>query len=247
MAAKSFRRRALAFHSICLLISIIGCSYEHFYIKLKIFNTYGGRFKFLTHWSEYLHAVFFAFAVLVDIQESFDDDDKQAKKTSRTNNPKHEEDCYSFPQYLRDIVFVAICFPFGIMVVVLFWGITFIETEGLMTDETQKMIPLSSLYNHFLHTLPLFLNLAGLFLLPHKYPRRKVGISVVSILAVAYIAWLVHIGNYTGIWVYPFLQHQTMTEFVAFCTFAMAAAVGVYVFGEKLSSAIWKRDCTKDV
>ena len=248
MAAKSFRRRALAVHSICLLISVIGCSYELVYIKLKVFDTYGGRFKFLTHWSQYLHAAFFAFAVLVDIKEIFTDyDDEQVKKTSKASNPKRQEDGNSFTEYLRDILFVAICFPFGIMVVVLFWGITFIESEGVVSDETRKIVPLSSLYNHFLHTLPLFLNIAALYLYPHKYPRRKIGISVVATVAVAYLAWLVHIGNYTGIWVYPFLQHQTMTEFIVFVTFATVAAIGVYVFGEKLSSIIWKRDCTKDV
>ena len=63
-------------------------------IHLKIFDTYGGRFKFLTHWSQYLHAAFFAFAVLVDIREIFADDE-QVKRTSRAKSPKQQEDGHS--------------------------------------------------------------------------------------------------------------------------------------------------------
>ena len=245
MASNMERKYDSAFHTICLLINIAGCSYEIQNINLPIFNSYGGRFKFLTHWSQYLHLSYFCFAFGIMVYSKLALG--RSKKTGENDNPASPVPKAPTLHLFRDAIFVAICFPIGIMVCFLFWGITFVtaDKDGATSAETRKIVPLSSPYNHYLHTAPLILNLLGIFLVKFTYPSRKYGVSVVSTFSILYVAWLVHVGKYTGFWSYPFIEHQTMIEFIAFVIGSALAAVAVYIFGEALSSVIWGGDKTK--
>lgn len=236
------------FHFVCLLINAVGCSYELMYIRIPFYNTYGGRFKFLTHWSQYLHLLYFCFALPVFLFSLI----SLGPLIKKDQNGKQGIfDCGRVTAALlrlRDTFFVSICFPGGMMVCFLFWGITIAtKDDGLTSEETRKIVPLFSFYNHYLHTAPLFLNLGGIFFVKFNYPERKYGITIVSGFSVLYIAWLVHVGNHTGFWTYPFIEHQTTMEFVIFLIGSVLATIIVYISGELLSSLIWGKDETKQV
>ncbi len=244
-ANKSSGNRTLYFHLFCLLTSIIGCIYDIFYLKLNSFQTYGGRFKFLTHCSLYLHAAFYAFATGVNIYvfiRGLIDGRAQPRKGFGMEKSRKEA---GFFVRLRNHLFVVVCFPLGMMVCLLFWGVTVFVPDGLAEPEERKMVPLAGLFNHHLHTFPLIFDMAALYIIPHHYPRRLVGVSSVVLISLAYLTWLVHVGNHTGVWVYPFLQHQTRFQFTVFVSCSVVAVVLVYAMGEKISSLVWKKETAK--
>lgn len=245
MASSFPSKYDIAFHAISLLVNIVGCGYELKYIHLPMYSTYGGRFKFLTHLSQYLNALYFCFAVAVVLASQLalgrkDDGDDLARPDSDGKLPRIIRALIHF----RDCFFVSICFPLAVMVGLLFWGVTLAtwDNGGTTSRETRTIVPLFGLYNHYLHTIPLILSLTGIFLVKFRYPERKYGILAVSAFSLLYIAWFVHIGNHTGYWMYPFIEHQKMGEFLLFVIGSALAAILVYIFGEKLSFFFWRRD-----
>ena len=163
------------FHAFCLFTNFIGCAYELAYIKLPIFESYGGRFKFLTHWNQYFHLCYFAYAVVVEIYMLLFNDEESSGSQNQFLKLKGASINSHILRQLGDFIFVSICFPFGVMVCVLFWIITLMEPDGLASKETRKVVPLSSVYNQYLHTFPFILNCLGIWLIQFMYPKRSLG------------------------------------------------------------------------
>ena len=245
MAAKDGGRNAFVFHLFCLLVNLAGCCYDFFYVELSSYVIYGGRLKFLTHWSQYVHTLFFAFATAINFNNRYLIPASGLAPDTASSLGKDAEE--SALVRLRDSVFVAVCFPLGIMVCLLFWGITLVEPGGIMTSENARMVPLYGIYNQYLHTFPLLLDLAALYLVSHIYPRRRKGVLCVVLIALSYLVWLVHIGNHTGYWCYGFLQHQTRFEFSVFVLATMLATTAVYIIGEKISAFVWRGAFRKSI
>eukprot|EP00794_Sanderia_malayensis_P009321 gene9321-10304_t len=204
--------------------------------------------KALTHWAQYMHTTFYLFATGLNVYLFFLDDYQSssvqlqnisdgAGKSIKHGNGRLVR--------FRDNIFVSLCFPFGVMVCILYWGVVVLHPNGILTPENTRVMPVAGLYNQYLHTFPLLSDIAAVYLILHHYPRRFIGISVVTFASLSYVVWLVYVGNRTGYWSYLFVRDQTPFQFTIFVICCMTAASAVYIFGEQLSSFFWKKPSSK--
>ena len=244
----SQRRISFLLYLAGAAINIAGCYYDRNYAELPSFRTYGGRAKYLTHWSQYLHTIFCIYATLLEIgiglgltmsygKRSFESSSKQV------SNEQNEEDHMLLK--IRDYFFATVCFPFGVNVVILFWGITAVDPAGVAPLEVQKIVPLNGWYNHYLHTFPIIFDMLAVYFVYHQYPYRKLGILTTTMCGAAYLAWLLWIAKAANFWTYPFLGELDVHEFIVFTLGAFSLSAFYYLIGERINYFAWIDDRKK--
>lgn len=120
--------------------------------------SFGGPFKFLTHWNVWLQAIYFVIAFVNDIFGS----------ESRT------KEYSSVIQKIRDFMFSSVAFPTGVFVSFVFWSIYLVDRKFIFPEEMDKFFP--PITNHMMHTIPLVSQTLELLLISHVQPRRLNGL-----------------------------------------------------------------------
>ena len=129
--------------------------------KLVPTRSFGGSFKYLTHWNVWLQAIYFIIAFTNDI---FGTD-------SRTKEGA------SVIQKVRDFLFSSIAFPTGLFVTIAFWGIYVVDRKLIFPVELDKYFP--PITNHMMHTTPLVSQILELLFIYHIQPKRFYGLRYV--------------------------------------------------------------------
>jgi len=184
-------------------------------------KTFGGPWKFLTHWNLCFQLLYFTIALLNSL---FGTESSARNGSSRL-------------QKLRDYLFSSVAFPFGIFVTVTFWMIYFYNDELMWPQFLRKIFP--PLANHMMHTAPAIGQLIELGLVNHIYPKRSVGLATCGSVALAYLVWICIIAHYGGFWVYPFLGVMSTPVRTVFITVCAIMSGLLYAFGETMNSLVW--------
>ena len=121
-------------------------------------SSFGGQFKYLTHWNVWLQAIYFAIAFANDL---FGTESKTKQGTS-------------IIQKVRDFLFSSIVFPTGWFVTIAFRSIYFVYRKLIFPVELDKYFP--PLTNHMMHTAPLLSQILDLLLIYHIQPKRFYGL-----------------------------------------------------------------------
>ena len=178
---------------------------------------YGGRFKFLTHITQWVQLFYFSIQFVTDILP---------KSQFRRIATKYV-----------DILFAAIAFPLAWFVVISFWGIYAYDRQLVYPEAFDKVVP--QWLNHFWHTTVGIFVLFETLLVFHRYPRSGLAASIVFIYDVAYIAWIGWIYGQTNFWVYPIFAVLPPPFLLLFFASSMFFTFGLFLAGKRVSSLRW--------
>ena len=123
--------------------------------------SFGGSFKYLTHWNVWLQAVYFIIAFANDIIGT----DSKTKETS------------SGIQRIRDFLFSSVAFPTGSFVTIAFWSIYVVDRNLIFPPALDKYFP--PITNHMMHTTPLVSQTLELLFIYHVQPKRIYGLRYI--------------------------------------------------------------------
>ena len=121
-------------------------------------SSFGGSFKYLTHWNVWLQAGYFLIAFVNDVIGT----DSKTKEGS------------SGSQRVRDFLFSSVAFPTGAFVTVAFWAIYLVDRKLIFPVELDKYYP--PITNHMMHTTPLISQALELIFIYHIQPKKIYGL-----------------------------------------------------------------------
>ncbi|KAM6997615.1 androgen-dependent TFPI-regulating protein [Tautogolabrus adspersus] len=180
---------------------------------------YGGPWKYLTFLNLLLQMFFFGLAALNDFQHG--------KKAGR------------FLTTCKDLLFSVFVFPVGVFVVLLFWTIFAFDRELVYPATIDTFFP--PWINHAMHTFVFPVLLGEVLLQPHIYPQRKLALTALAAVGVAYLFWIVWVYLSVGVWVYPLLGRFSSAGLVFFFFFNMSVVASLYELGDKLNVLVWSQ------
>lgn len=150
-----------------------------------------------------------------------------------------------FIRRLKDLFFCALAFPLAMFVGTTFWGIYAVDRELILPRSLDKFFPLW--LNHLMHTNIMIFSFLELISSFRMYPRRKLGLFILTAFMLAYVVW-VHVIYYnTGNWVYPVLAVFNWPMRISFYVFSLFIIYGLYMLGERLNTSIWSSEVEQTV
>ncbi|XP_078665108.1 androgen-induced gene 1 protein-like isoform X3 [Branchiostoma floridae x Branchiostoma belcheri] len=173
----------------------------------------------LTVWNTMAHTVFFSSCVLADFIEGV-----LGKKAAGLRK-------------VQDFVLASILFPMSMIVMVVFWGIYAVDRELIFPTSLDHVIP--PWINHVWHTTIVPVLLLEMYMVHHKYPSRRAGLTGAVTLGLVYLTWILIVAKVGGFWVYPFMAVMTGFQFVLFCCCTAAIGCVFYLTGELCNNVFW--------
>ncbi|XP_069106287.1 androgen-induced gene 1 protein-like isoform X2 [Argopecten irradians] len=146
----------------------------------------------------------------------------------------------SFLQKLRDILLASVTFPAGVFVVCTFWGIYAVDRELIYPKRLDKLIPVW--LNHALHTFVLPLLLVELAVVYHQFPRKRIGLGILSTFSLAYLIWILWIAYVSDFWVYPVLKVMHGHHRVIFIGTLLVFFSFLYLIGDFFNRILWGKE-----
>ncbi|KAI8497508.1 Androgen-induced protein 1 protein [Branchiostoma belcheri] len=208
-----------------LLLSVYSCvqQYDYLYLLRTPYlpdrQRIGGPWKYLTYINCMAHTVFFSSCVLADFIEGV-----LGKKAAGLRK-------------VQDFVLASILFPMSMIVMVVFWGIYAVDRELIFPASLDHVIP--PWINHVWHTTIVPVLLLEMYMVHHKYPSRRAGLTGAVTLGLVYLTWILIVAKVGGFWVYPFMAVMTGFQFVLFCCFTAVIGCVFYLTGELCNNVFW--------
>lgn len=225
--------KKILFHLIGALHFFYGCFYDYNYVIVprteKSAPSYGGKFKYLTFLDAMVQTTYFTVALLNDF--------------FGTNEPAPAQK--PLIRRIKDLAFCALAFPLSMFVGTTFWGIYAVDRELILPRSLDEFFPLW--LNHVMHTNIMIFTFIEMVTSFRMYPKRKLGMSILTLFMLCYVVWLHVIYFETGGWVYPILSVLSWPLRIAFYVFSLVIVFSLYVFGERLNGTVWSREVEKTV
>lgn len=146
---------------------------------------------------------------------------------------------------IKDILFCSLAFPLAMFVGTTFWGIYAVDRELILPRSLDAYFPLW--LNHNMHTSIMIFALIDLATSFRMYPKRKLGLLILTVFMLAYVIWLHVIYFESGTWVYPILAVLNWPLRITFYVFSLFIVYGLYILGERLNKFIWSREVEQTV
>ncbi|XP_070534435.1 androgen-induced gene 1 protein-like isoform X2 [Ptychodera flava] len=225
MSRTTLARFMKVYHLLLLILYVYALYYDLVVLRGRLIKiapiTFGGNLKYLTFWDLNFQTFYFGLCCLIDLIEAF---------SKRRTVPRK---LCSF----RDWFLAAIAFPFGLVVVIMFWAIYAVDRELVFPARLDDIFP--SWLNHVMHTTVLPFLLLEFYFVRHRYPSRKNGIFGTLFVGLSYLFWLLYLGFVMDIWVYGFLKVLSGAYFVLFFVGNALLLLVFYLAGEKLNAVCW--------
>ena len=181
---------------------------------------FGGSWKNLTYWNILLQILYFSLAII----------DKSYSKNYQTATSL---------KAVTDFVFTSLAFPVGVFVTSMFWVILSIDRELAYPAAIDQFYP--SIFNHMMHTVPMPSQIIELFLVPHAYPGRKLGLFVSMSFAALYYLFVLYLGYHFGFWSYGVLEIMSHWQRAIYGLFCILLTACFYLIGELANNMVWKK------
>lgn len=219
MNAKALSR--VAFHGV---VTMMYCYTLVSYQKLppmphkKSHEHYAGCWKFLTYWNLVVQFLFFLLSFIIDFM-----------KASSSNYHKFTK--------VRDKFFASIAMPYGLFVVAVFWILYSIDRELIFPKVLDGIFPVW--LNHVSHTAILPVLLMESYILKHRHPRKKDGMTITAVFGLIYAFWVLYLALVKEIWPYPILYILNWGQRFIFFGFTVGLTMLMYLIGEKINCCFW--------
>ena len=188
-----------------------------------IFDTYGGRWKFLTNWNLHLQLAYFTVGICNELFGS-----------QKTPSNIHQS---SKLQKLRDFLFSTLAFPVAMFVTISFWSLYSIDRNLIFPTQLDKFYPLWA--NHMLHTTCLISQMIEMNTSYHIYPSRTKGCLTIIGFSLIYLGWILFIAHNANIWVYPVLEKLPAMGRILFLGGCSVASALLFLGGEFVNRKLW--------
>ncbi|XP_052236869.1 androgen-induced gene 1 protein-like isoform X2 [Dreissena polymorpha] len=208
-----------AFYAFTLTIDIIDVDIG--------WQGYGWRMKYLTFINLLLQTFYFGLSLLNDLTGSY---------VKPSDNGGRKSKLQSF----LDVVLASLAYPIGVFVVMTFWAIYAVDRELVYPKVLDALIP--QWLNHAMHTTVLPFLLIEQYVVFHDYPARSKGISILLAFGFAYLCWILWIAYYADLWVYPILQLMETHQRAIFFLVLLAFFITIYILGEVINKALWRKE-----
>lgn len=126
-------------------------------------------------------------------------------------------------RYVGHVLNYSVSFPVNAIVFVYFWTVYWIDRELIYPQLLQEYYP--PWVSNIEHGLILPVALFNIVYQPF-HMSRLLSYSMAGVSTLAYVAWIVHIYNVTGKWIYPFMNAMG-TEQVLYIFFPLSLIVAV--------------------
>lgn len=188
-----------------------------------IFDTYGGRWKFLTNWNLHLQLVYFTIGFCNELFGS----QKMPANIKQASNL----------QKLRDFLFSTLAFPIGSFVTISFWMLYSIDRNLIFPTHLDKYYPVWA--NHMLHTTCLISQMIEMNTSYHAFPSKSKGCLTTIGFALIYLGWVLFIAHNANLWVYPVLEKLPMIGRILFLGGCSAVSGLLFLFGGYVNGKLW--------
>ncbi len=183
-----------------------------------IIPSYGGHFKFLTHFNLWFQLIFFGVQFFTDLLH--------VDSTLRRNL-----------QNICDVLFTTIAAPTSLFVASTFWAVYAYDRSLVYPDRFDLFVP--QYMNHFWHTTIVVWVAFENILCFHRYPSVGVAACVNFVVNAAYLSWIVWIFVQTNFWVYPILKVLPLHYLTVFCAGCMFLSLFLYFVGQAFAQLRW--------
>lgn len=216
------------------MIHVLGVYYGRSLPIPDRYDTFGGRWKYLTVLAQYLVLIGFSYSMLVDLFQFL----VGGLETGNERIGRQQ----SVLLRIRDSLMSFWVLITGMIVSVLYCTLAVIDLDGVHPKDYQEINPVFSLYNFYLHLFPLLFNVICVCLV--NYQHHSIFMSFIStiVMTAGYSAWAFLIHRKTGEWPYGFLNNNSDLENGVFFFFAGIAAFFLYLLGRKISDMAWYKE-----
>ncbi|XP_052236868.1 androgen-induced gene 1 protein-like isoform X1 [Dreissena polymorpha] len=197
------------------------------YVYLFSYRGFAGKFKYMTFLNVLLQTFYFGLSLLNDLTGSY---------VKPSDNGGRKSKLQSF----LDVVLASLAYPIGVFVVMTFWAIYAVDRELVYPKVLDALIP--QWLNHAMHTTVLPFLLIEQYVVFHDYPARSKGISILLAFGFAYLCWILWIAYYADLWVYPILQLMETHQRAIFFLVLLAFFITIYILGEVINKALWRKE-----
>ena len=174
-----------------LYISISELPKGEWYLNQIGYLTYGGRYKYLTHWNIMLQRAYFSLACIAFLCK------------------------FNHLRSLTKFLFNSLILPMSMIVTTIFWILYSIDRDLIFPKFYDEIYPWW--VNHSLHSCCALISLIELMLFPFPVPQKLKWENMVSLLIIAaYTAWLPWASYKTGMWPYVFMRKLSNTQVAVF-------------------------------
>ncbi|CAH1247420.1 AIG1 [Branchiostoma lanceolatum] len=180
---------------------------------------FGGACKYLTQLVFMGHTLFFGSCVLADLIEGV-----LGKKAAGLRK-------------VQDYVLASVLFPMSMIVTVVFWGMYAVDRELIFPAALDKIIP--PWINHVWHTTVVPVLLLEMYLVHHRHPSRRAGLTGAVTVGIVYLIWVLIVAQVGGFWVYPFMAAMSNFQFFLFCCLVAVIGCSFYLLGEFCNKIFW--------
>lgn len=222
------------FYSLSFLFHAFNLVYNFAYVNFPgetfmTFMGYPGKLKYMTIWN-YVFDVIYTFLVAVHF-------------LSGGNHANNTAAPYTRLKYYVDVMHASLYFPLGLLVCTLYWGLTALDPENVVTASIATIQP--SWNNHAMHTLPFVFAVLDAVLVRHRYPSNKKGLGIVFLFVIIYLSVVMYLGlGPARLWVYPVLEKlsKKWSELAMFIVGCALMFVFEYFAGKALTVTVWREN-----
>ena len=188
---------ALTLYLDNLYIAIGELPKGEWYLNQTGYLSYGGRYKYLTHWNLILQRAYFSLACIAFLLK------------------------FNLLRSLTKFLFNSLILPLSIIVTVMFWVLYSVNRDLIFPAFYDEMYPWW--VNHTLHSFCAVISLIELMLFPFPVPQKLKWEKVMLLLIIAaYSVWLPWVSRKNEMWPYNFLRKLSDTQVaIAFIAFSV--------------------------
>lgn len=226
-------KASTVFHLVAAAYYLTVMYYEHMQTrKIPGYNTYGGRYKFLTQINMVLQTVFFVLSLVADL----------ASKPSRGRGKSKPHELGRIER-IRDYLYASLAFPVATFISVMFWSLYFIDRELIYPKFLDEVVPpFTNLVQHLF--ISFWIVVDGV-LTCHRYPYTKDALAGVSLFGLCYMAWVFWVANHAKFWIYPVLAVLSTVQRVLFFVLCFGMIFLFFFLGRWLHNLRWTSRCNE--
>ena len=199
-----------------LYIAISELPKGEWYLNQTGYLSYGGRYKYLTHWNLILQRAYFSIACIAFLLK------------------------YNHLRSVTKFLFNSLILPLSMIVTTMFWILYSIDRDLIFPKFYDEIYPWW--VNHALHSFCALISLTELMMFPFPVPQKLKWEKTVPLLMVAaYTIWVVRVKYINGVWPYIFLRKLSDTQVAIFLFLCSVVLFFLYWVGVQLRRLKWGR------
>ncbi|XP_050423618.1 androgen-induced gene 1 protein-like isoform X2 [Adelges cooleyi] len=217
----------VAVHLVASVTMVYSVYYNYAHVNIPahvnpIDEAYGGKFKYLTFLDGCFSALFFTYALVVDI----------CSMVSSSETPTFDK-----LSQVKSYFFTSIAFPLSMFVSTTFWSLWFLDRNLVMPKNFDIYFP--SWLNHTMHTFVFVFACLEMITAYRPYPSRVHGLGIHLGFQLIYLVWIHIVYSQCSMWVYPILSQLNMLLRWLFFLGTFVYTTALYLIGEYVNLKLW--------